>query len=155
MRAFNEIFFSTTFGGEVASLAAAIATIDTLRSQPVLEHIWERGADLRLGIGRLAAAASFGVTLAGNPPRSSLSFQGADGQASEVLRALFLQECHKRGVLFGVPIFPTYSHTPDDIEYTLRVVSDAFERMESALASGEPSRMLEGTPPGVVFRSHS
>jgi glutamate-1-semialdehyde aminotransferase len=154
MRAFERIFFSTTFGGETISIAAAIATIETLQSEPVLEHIWDRGAQLRAGIERLASTAGFTVSLAGNPPRSSLSFADDAGESSITLRALFLQECHKRGVLFGGPIFPTYSHTSDDIEQTLRTIADAFEVMDSAIASGAPEKRLEGRPPGVVFRSH-
>ncbi len=154
MSAFERIFFSTTFGGEVVSLVAGIATVDTLRSEPVLEHIWERGTQLREGIVRLGSSASFGVTLVGNPPRSAVSFTDGSGETSDVLRALFLQECHKRGVLFGVPMFPTYSHSSSDIDQTLAVVADAFEVMESAVASGEPEQLLEGVPPGVVFRSH-
>ncbi len=155
MAAFERIFFSTTYGGEAVSLVAAIATVDTLQAEPVIEHIWERGAQLRDGIEQLAASASFDVTLAGNPPRSSLAFASDASDSSVTLRALFLQECHKRGVLFGVPIFPTYSHTSEDIEQTLRTIADAFEVLESAIASGDPAKRLEGQPPGVVFRSHN
>ena len=154
MRAFERIFFSTTFGGEAVSLAASLATIDTLQSEPVIEHIWERGEQLRGGIEGLASSASFGVSLSGNPPRSTLSFSDETDDPSPLLRGLFLQECHKRGVLFGGPIFTTYSHSSDDIEETLRVIADAFEVMESALASGNPEQRLEGRPPGTVFRSH-
>jgi glutamate-1-semialdehyde 2,1-aminomutase/spore coat polysaccharide biosynthesis protein SpsF len=155
MRAFESIFFSTTFGGEAVSLAASLATIDTIQSEPVIEHIWERGAQLRTGIDQMSSGASFGVTMSGNPPRSTLTFSDQTGDPSTVLRGLFLQECHKRGVLFGGPILPTYSHTSDDIAETLRAIADAFEVMERALASGDPAQLLEGRPPGTVFRSHS
>jgi glutamate-1-semialdehyde aminotransferase len=154
MRAFEEIFFSMTYSGETVSLAAAVATLGVLRAEPVLEWIWARGAQLRAGIERLAADVSFGVELVGNPPRSALNFGDAGGEASTALRGLFLQECHKRGVLFGVPMFPTYSHTEQDIDRTLEVVEAAFERMEQAHNAGEVEAHLEGRAPGVVFRSH-
>jgi glutamate-1-semialdehyde aminotransferase len=148
MEAFEEIFFSMTYSGETVSLAAALATLDVIESEPVIEHIWTRGTQLREGLARLVEEASFDVTLLGNPPRSALSFDDGD------LRALFLQETHKRGVLFGVPMFITYSHGNAEIERTLSVVEAAFERMDTAHLAGDVASQLEGTPPGVVFRRH-
>jgi glutamate-1-semialdehyde aminotransferase len=155
MEPFEEIFFSMTYSGETVSLAAALATLDVLEAEPVLEHIWARGEQLRNGVRELAEGVSFGVALAGNPPRSAITFDGGSGSESAELRGLFLQECHRRGILFGVPIFPTYSHTEADVAATLAAVEAAFERMESAHAAGEVAARLEGTPPGGVFRSHS
>lgn len=192
MRAFEEIFFSMTYSGETVALAAAMATLQVMRSEPVLEHIWARGRELRAGIERLAAGVGFAVELAGNPPRSALTFgagagagagadadagagAGADGDAgagagagtaagaddsegetsSALLRGLFLQECHERGVLFGGPIFTSYSHDEHDIARTLEVVAAAFDRMQEAHSAGAVESHLRGIPPEVVFRSHT
>ena len=153
MSAFEEIFFSMTYSGETVSLAAARATLEILRREPVIEHIWATGTALRAGIERLAERTSFDVALAGNPPRSSLTFSPQpEGPPSDELRAIFLQETHKRGVLFGVPIFPTWSHDEADVEHTLGAVEAAFERMEAAHAAGDYAAHLEGVPPGAVFR---
>jgi glutamate-1-semialdehyde aminotransferase len=153
MRAFEEVFFSMTYAGETIALAAAMATLDVLCGQPALEHIWARGAELRAGIARLATGASFGVELHGNPPRSGIELLDADGRPSAELRGLFLQECHRRGVLFGGPIFTTYSHSERDVARTLEAVEAAFERMESAYSRGAVAERLEGRAPGAVFRS--
>jgi glutamate-1-semialdehyde aminotransferase len=155
MQAFEEIFFSMTYAGETVSLAAAIATLETLRREPVIDHIWARGAELRRGIERLAADVSFGVELGGNPPRSGLAFRDGEGQLSVPLRGLFLQECHRRGVLFGGPIFMTYSHGEDDVALTLDAIETAFARMDAAHRQGDIQAHLDGRPPGVVFRSHT
>jgi glutamate-1-semialdehyde aminotransferase len=153
MAAFDSIFFSMTYSGETVSLAAARATIGVLRTEPVLEHIWDIGGKLRSGFTRLGDHAGFEVTLGGNPPRSGLTFAPRPGDPPhDLLRAIFLQETHKRGVLFGVPIFPTYSHSDDDVRATLDAVEAAFERMDAACASGDFEAHLEGLPPGAVFR---
>jgi 4-aminobutyrate aminotransferase-like enzyme len=155
MGAFEEVFFSMTYSGETVSLAAAKATLGVLRAEPVIEHIWARGAELRAGLQRLAAEVSFPIDLPGNPPRSAIAFPDDRGDPCTLLRGLFLQECHRRGVLFGGPIFTTYSHSSQDIERTLDVVQAAFARMEEAHRAGDVESHLEGAPPGAVFRSHS
>jgi glutamate-1-semialdehyde aminotransferase len=155
MSAFDEIFFSMTYSGETVSLAAAMATLETLRREPVIEHIWARGSELRGGIQRLAEEVSFGVELTGNPPRSGLIFRDGQGNPSSLLRGLFLQECHRRGALFGGPIFTTYSHSAADIAITLEATHAAFARMDSAYRGGDLDAHLDGRPPGVVFRTYN
>jgi hypothetical protein len=71
-----------------------------------------------------------------------------------LLRGLFLQECHRRGVLFGGPIFTTYSHSEGDVARTLDVVEAAFACMDEAHVRGALAERLEGRAPGAVFRSH-
>ena len=153
MKAFDEIFFSMTYSGETVSLAAARATLAVLRGEPVIEQIWQTGRELRAGLLELGAQASFALQLAGNPPRSSMTFALEDGgEPHDLLRAIFLQETHKRGVLFGVPIFPTYAHSAQDVRQTLDAVAAAFERMEAACATQDFEAHLEGLPPGSVFQ---
>jgi len=146
MAAFDRVFFSMTYSGETVALAAALATLRFLRREPVIERIWETGRLLRAGLAERLEASPCGVRLDGNPPRSSLAFP------SDASRGLFLQECHKRGVLFGVPIFPTYRHDERDVRQTLDAVDAAFARMEVAHAEGAYEPHLEGRPPGAVFR---
>ncbi len=153
MEAFESIFFSMTYAGETVSLAASLATLNVLRDEPVIRHIWEVGGKLREGLERLGEQVSFGVALAGNPARSAITFSAdPGGEPDNGLRALFLQETHKRGVLFGVPIFPSFSHTNTDITSTLEAVAAAFEHMEEAFVDGDYGRFLEGPPPSAVFR---
>jgi glutamate-1-semialdehyde aminotransferase len=155
MAAFEEIFFSMTFSGDTIALAAARATLTMLRTEPVLETIWETGRVLRTGLEQLAGTVAFDVRMTGDPARSALTFAPSAGEpASDLLRGLFLQECHKRGVLFGVPIFPTYRHDDADVARTLEAVEAAYAVMDAAHADGDYEGRLEGRPPGSVFRSH-
>lgn len=43
MEKFNDIFYSTTYGGETLSLAAASAVIDEIQTKPVTKHLWKLG----------------------------------------------------------------------------------------------------------------
>lgn len=152
MMAFETVFFSTTYGGETLSLAAAKATMDVLDSEPVIDHIWRQGRRLRAGILDAAGEWKIPLKLGGNPPRSGVTFQGEDGKDSFELKTLFMQETVKRGILFGGPIFMTYSHTDEDIDRTLDAVSEAFRVMRQALDAGAVAPFLEGEVVGVVFR---
>jgi glutamate-1-semialdehyde 2,1-aminomutase/spore coat polysaccharide biosynthesis protein SpsF len=126
-----------------------------LRTEPVLDTIWATGDALRAGLQRLAAGVAFDVRMVGDPSRSALTFAPSAGAPpSELLRGLFLQECHKRGVLFGVPIFPTYRHDGGDVARTLDAVEAAYALMDAAHADGDYEGRLEGRPPGSVFRTH-
>ena len=152
MMAFEKAFFSTTFGGETVSLAAARATMNVLDREPVIEHLWRLGGRLRQGIEKAAEESKIPVKLNGNPPRSGLVFQNADGKESYELKTLFMQETVKRGILFGGPVFITYSHNDQDIDRTLDAVAEAFRVMRQALDAGAVAPFLEGEIVGTVFR---
>ena len=55
MQAFDEIFFSFTFGGETLSLAAAMATLDVMEEENYWAHIWDLGSRLQKGFDAAAA----------------------------------------------------------------------------------------------------
>jgi glutamate-1-semialdehyde aminotransferase len=43
MKEFDDVFYSTTYGGETLSLAAGCAVIDELKEKPVIKHCWKVG----------------------------------------------------------------------------------------------------------------
>ena len=154
MGLFEEVFFSGTFGGETASLAAAAATLDELRTRSVIPHLWAQGERLRDGYNVLAAA--FGVAertrAVGLPPRTVVEFTGEDGADSPALRSLFQQECLKRGVLFTGAHNLCLAHTEAEVDGVLRVYRTALELLADALAADEVEARLEGPPVEPVFR---
>jgi glutamate-1-semialdehyde 2,1-aminomutase/spore coat polysaccharide biosynthesis protein SpsF len=154
MSVFDEIFFSFTFGGETLSLAAAAATIDELRSKPVLRHIWEQGARLKDGYNALAG--EFGLQrrthCAGLPPRTLIVFTEEDGTESLVLKSLFQQECLSRGILFSGNQNICYQHSAQDVNETLAVYRVALEIIAEAVHEGTAAQRLKGEPVQPVFR---
>ena len=49
----NKIFFSGTFGGECLSLISCQKTINKIKKNNVIEHLWKQGTDLRIKIENL------------------------------------------------------------------------------------------------------
>lgn len=154
MRLFDEVFFSFTFGGETVSLAAAVATITEMREKNVIAHLWEQGKKLKDGY--LVLAHAFGIECytrcLGLPPHTVITFEDETGTESYLLLSLFQQECLKRGVLFNGCQNISYSHSNEDIEYTLRVFRTVLEILAQAIKEGSVAQRLEGDPIKPIFR---
>lgn len=152
MKEFDEVFFSMTYSGDTIGLAAAKATLGELREKPVIEEIWRRGALLHDGVNKIARELAVPFGFGGQPVRGHYVIDAGDEDLNLTVKSLFLQETIKRGILFGGPVFISYSHSDGDIKRTIEVVSDAFQTIKDALASGDPSGFLEGERPAVIFR---
>ena len=127
MEHFNDIFFSTTFGGELTGIVAAKATIEKLYITNAVDHIWKIGDMLRTGIRDILKDYPCNAELLGNPARSLIVFRNDDGSEATITKTIFLQEVIKYGVFMGVPIFPCYSHTIEDVERTLFAIRGAIK----------------------------
>src|SRR5215468_2134626 len=55
MREFEDVFVSSTFGGDALALAACRATLDEYARRPVIEHLWRMGRRFQEGFASLAA----------------------------------------------------------------------------------------------------
>jgi glutamate-1-semialdehyde-2,1-aminomutase len=154
MKVFDEVFFSFTFGGEAAALAAAVATINVMKREPVIDHLWEMGQRLKDGYNVMARqlGVSAQTSCVGLAPHTVMTFGNADGKGGLILRSLLQQELVKRGVLFLTGHNVCYAHTPADIEQTLRAHRAALDVLARALKSGRPETFLEGEPVQAVFR---
>src|SRR3989338_842526 len=155
MQEFNQVFFSTTFGGETLSLAAAIATINEIRKKNVIKHLWRLGLKWKNGFNKLAKSIGVDVEVGGAGPRTHFIFGDRLGKKSLEMRSLFMQETIKRGILFGGPIFMTYSHTDKDIERTIGVSGVALRILKKAIADGDINRYMEGDKIEEVFRERT
>lgn len=155
MNELNEVFFSMTYSGDTVGLAAAKATITELMNKPVIPHIWEMGEKLHKGINSFAEKAGVNFRITGKPPRGGISAKNANGEDDLLLKSVFLQETVKRGILYGGPVFISYSHSKEDIERTIEASCEAISVLKEAAACGEPEKFLEGEPIGVVFRQRN
>lgn len=152
MKELDEIFFSLTFSGETLAMAASLATINEIRTKDVIAHIWEKGKKLRHGLSKAAREAGVDLYLPGNPPRSGLVFRDSSEQESLDLKSLFLQETVKRGVLFGGPVYISFSHTDEDIQQTVEASFEALRVVRKAVDDGDIDKYMEGKKIGIVYR---
>ncbi|WP_121744843.1 aminotransferase class III-fold pyridoxal phosphate-dependent enzyme [Natronorubrum halophilum] len=161
----DDFFYSMTYAGDAVSLAAAKATITVQREEDVHGHIFRQGETLMNGYNELAAELELGdVTRAnGFPPRFAIDFSDdvrigsstGDDSAGQLLRSLFMQEAHRRGVLYTGAHIPTYSHTDEDVEIVLDVYHECLTVVRDALEAGKVEQRLEGDPVGATLRERT
>jgi len=153
MSACEKAFFSTTFGGEALSMAACAATINEMQTHDVIKHLWKLGSDLKDGYNRLAKKYNIPTECIGLPPHNAFSFYDGNRKISYPLKSLFLRETVKKGVLFsGVQNF-CYSHTTEDIDYTLSMVEESFRFIDSILKSNRLDSEIGDKVIEPVFRN--
>lgn len=143
---------STTHGAETHALAAAMASIEVYRNEPVIEHLYRQGTRLRTGveeaIGRRGLARH--VKVLGRPCCLLYATLDRAGNPSQAYRSLLLQETIKRGVIMP-SLVVSYSHTDADIDATIEAIDGALDVYARALEDGA-ERHLVGRPSQIVYR---
>ena len=144
MRLMEDIFYSGTFGGETLSLAAAIATIDKIEREAVIDRLWATGGELMTQVkARIAAAGLSNVLgLVGTPPWAILTFKDQPKASKEAIKTLFLREMIAAGVLINASHNVCFAHTAADIAQTLSAYDHALEVLGEALDQGDVERRL-------------
>jgi len=154
MRIFNEIFYSFTFAGEVASMAAAMKVLDILEQTDALARLEANGRTLQDGINAMAKEAGLAnrMRAIGRPQWSLLKFTDEAGADSPLLKNLFQQEAVKRGVLLLATHNVTAAHDTPAIHKTLEVYAEVLKTVGPWISDPEPERFLEGPMTQPVFR---
>jgi glutamate-1-semialdehyde aminotransferase len=154
MRTFDEIFYSFTFAGEVASMAAAMKVLDILEQTDALARLESNGRTLQDGITAMAKEAGLGqrIRTMGRPQWSLMRFTDQNGADSPLLKNLFQQEAVKRGVLLLVTHNMTAAHDPSAIHQTLETYAEVLKTLALWVEDSNPARFLEGLMTQPVFR---
>jgi glutamate-1-semialdehyde aminotransferase len=149
------VFFFTTFGGEALSLAAAIATIDEIRDKDVPKYLSEKGKLLKDGYNLIVEKLGINYTsCSGYNCRTIIMFDASAGNPLE-MKTLVQQEMIKRGILWGGFHNMCFSHSYNDIEYTLKVYEEVLQILKKAVEEKNVKGYLKGEPLEPVFRKTS
>lgn len=154
MKLFDEDVFSyTTFGGETLSLAAAKATISFMKQYDVPKALEEKGLWLQSAYNQLIADLGMAhiSSCVGYPCRTMLTYT-AEGQDSLVLKTFMQQELLQKGILWGGFHNMTYSHSQEDLDYTIEAYAEILPRLKAAIESDTVKSLLKGEVLEAVFR---
>lgn len=144
MREMEEVFLSSTFGGETLSLAASLAVIKKIKSEPVIDHLWEVGARIsthvRSSIKRHGLADV--MSLIGAAPWTILTYKDTLKARKEAIKTLFIREMLKAGVLINASNNVTYAFCEGDISRVFGAYDHALSAVAMALDEGNLEAQL-------------
>jgi glutamate-1-semialdehyde 2,1-aminomutase len=144
---------SSTNGAETASLAAFRAVVRAYAETDPVAAMERQGRKLADGVN--AAAAEAGVAdhldVVGRPSCQVFRTRDADGNPSQAMRTLFLQEILQRGVL-GQSYVISAAHTDADVEQTVEAARGAMVAYRKALETGRPEDLFTGRPVAPAHR---
>jgi glutamate-1-semialdehyde aminotransferase/spore coat polysaccharide biosynthesis protein SpsF (cytidylyltransferase family) len=154
MRTFEEIFYSFTFAGEVASMAAAMKVLDILEQTDALARLESSGRTLQDAVNAMAKEAGLGqrIRAVGRPQWALLKFSDEKGAESPLLKNLFQQEAVKRGILLLATHNVTAAHDATAIQQTLEAYAEVMKTLAHWVGDSDPARFLEGPMSQAVFR---
>jgi len=144
---------STTYGAESHSLAAAMATLQVYKEEPVIDFLYAQGERLAKGISQSIKEHHLHpyFQVLGKPCCLIYATRDNDNKPSQPFRTLFLQETMKRGLL-APSLIVSYSHKDEDIDNTIAIIHEALGVYRKALDEGI-EKYLEGRPVKPVYRS--
>jgi glutamate-1-semialdehyde 2,1-aminomutase len=154
MRLMEEIFFSSTFGGETASLAASLATLEKLEREPILESMHATGRELQEGARKLIDRHELGAVLgiSGHPSWSFLLIKDAADYSQWHIRTFVLQEMFARGILMIGSHNMSYAHSRDDLAKLFAAYDEVFGELRDALGRRDLEERLKCESLKPLFR---
>jgi glutamate-1-semialdehyde 2,1-aminomutase len=134
----GNVTFAGTYNGGAPAMAAALATIETLESEPVHEHIFALGERMRTGLRQIADELGVPVVVSGYGSLYAMLFmEGPLSSYDDVIRndqeffVAYRKELVRRGVLEMPENIGrnhiSYSHTAEDIDRTLQISREALK----------------------------
>jgi len=151
----KDVFFFNTFGGEALSLAAVKATVHEIKEKNVPAYLTKQGKKLKDGYNKLAKELEMPYTKCiGYECRSLMTFDASAGNPLE-MKSLVQQEMIKRGILWGGFHNMSFSHSDDDVEYTLKAYREVLPILKKAVNENNVRGYLKGEPVEPVFRKVS
>ena len=151
----KDVFFYTTFGGEALSLAAVKATISEIKEKNVPAYLQKQGNKLKEGYNKIASELGIPYTkCSGYDCRTIITFNESAGNPLE-LKSLVQQELIKRGILWSGFHNMSFSHSDEDVEYTLNAYKEVLPILKKAVDEKNVSGYLKGKPVEPVFRKTS
>ncbi len=153
MGEFDDIFVSSTFGGDTLALAACLATLDEYGRRPVIARLWRVGRRFQEGFTAIAARLGVPARSIGYPVHPKIVIDHPSPETERLLVSLFLQETARRGVIFHFAGFNvSFSHADADVDESLQACEEALRVVGAALADGRIAERLRGKPYAEAFR---
>lgn len=156
MQIFDQIFFSSTFGGEVVALAAADVFLNIIADGKVLAGIAAHGDELKREVNEIIRSEALAdyMDVVGHGSHWGLVLKTQNGDDALLWRSFLIQECTKRGFLFFGSHNPTRAHDKEALQFAVGVYREVLSLFREALQSRHMAQKMEGEIIAPIFRAH-
>lgn len=132
----GDCFVSSTFGGDLIGIAAALKVIEIIEKRGVFKHIDDMGNRVKINFNIIAGNEGVKAECIGFGCRTHFKFE------DPIEKSVFWQECLKKGVLFGHAQFTNFAHDLGDADNTIAAMRHALRMIRKY--KGHVKDLLEG-----------
>ena len=142
-----DIFFSGTFGGESLSLIAALAVIEKMEKEFVVDYLWKFGRNLKVKVNQLINKYKLNkfIKLKGYDPWILLNFLDYKNYTKFQLMTLFKSLMIKNGVLISNSHNICFAHNKANLETILNAYEMSFSKISEILRKGNLIKNLRNS----------
>ena len=150
----EKIFFSGTFGGETASLAAAKVVLTKIMNQDVVEILASQGQKIIDGIIQLIKKHKVEhiFSVSGHPSWSFLQTNDVGQFSTWDINTLLFQELFAKGIIALGSHNVSYSHTDSDISSLLNTYDEVFPFIRTGVEEQNIHKLLKVNPLKSLFK---
>ena len=147
MQHIDKIFFSGTFGGESLSLIAALAVIEKMEKEFVVDYLWKFGRNLKVKVNQLINKYKLNkfIKLKGYDPWILLNFLDYKNYTKFQLMTLFKSLMIKNGVLISNSHNICFAHNKANLETILNAYEMSFSKISEILRKGNLIKNLRNS----------
>lgn len=147
-------FLSSSFAGEIVSLAACEVTLEIIEKERVIPLIWEKGEKLMTEFNKIVYKNNLieFIEMIGFPCRPVVSFKENKRCNPLAVKSYIQQECARRGLLFTGYFAMSHAHSEEIIASTLNIFEEVLEILKIGLFESNLDKLLEGKLVSPVFR---
>ena len=143
-------FISSTYWSDATALAAGIATLNEIRTKPVIQTMDRLGRRLIAGLEELGRKHRVNMKIAGHGCDFAVSFDYVN-DAGKIL-TLYMQEMVARGIYASSVVYTCFTHTDTDVDHILAAADETFEILRKALDANNVDAMLKCPVRQVGFK---
>jgi glutamate-1-semialdehyde aminotransferase len=133
----GDCFVSSTFGGDLIGIAAAVKTIEIVEARGVMNHLEQAGNRIKANFNIIAKNEGIEAECIGFPQRTHFKFE------KDIEKSVFWQECLKKGVFFGHAQFVSFAHDLGDADETILTMRHSLRMLRKF--KGRAVDILEGS----------